>query len=154
MCLPAFVNKYNRATNENNNKTEVKTTKSDTFNLYVQFFKSLVDSGTAVSLCEIRDMINHEHEINIVNFEVKTFLTEHFQIQIQFCPSEWANESIFVFSSSIDLENVQKLRSLRALLNRATTHDHPRPVIILPPPPTTSHNFTPTTHDHPQPAII
>ena len=29
-------------------------------------------------------------------FEVKTFLTEHLQNQIQFCPSERANKSIFV----------------------------------------------------------
>ena len=58
-------------------------------------------------------MINDEHEINIVNSEVKTFLTERFQNQIQFCPSERANESIFVFWSSINLQYVvQKLRSL------------------------------------------
>ena len=42
-------------------------------------------------------MINDEHEINIVNFEVKTFLTEHFQKQIQVCLSEETNQSIFVF---------------------------------------------------------
>ena len=33
-------------------------------------------------------MMNDEHDINIVNSEVKTFLTERFQTQIQFCPSE------------------------------------------------------------------
>ena len=58
-------------------------------------------------------MINDEHEINIVNFEVKTFLTEHFQKQIQVCLSEETNQSIFVFSCSIKLQNiVQKLLSL------------------------------------------
>ena len=58
-------------------------------------------------------MMNDEHDINIVNSEVKTFLTERCQNQIQFCPSERANESIFVFSSSINLQYVaQKLRSL------------------------------------------
>ena len=76
VCLPAYVNKYDRATNENNDKTQVKSTKRDTFNLYVEFLKSIFDSGTAISLSEIRDMINDEHDINIVNSEVKTFLTE------------------------------------------------------------------------------
>ena len=42
-------------------------------------------------------MINDEHEINIVNSEVKTFLREHFQKQIQFCPSEQTNENVFGF---------------------------------------------------------
>ena len=97
--------------NENNNKTEVKTTKRDTFNLYVQFLKSVFDSGTAISFIEIKDIINNEHEKNIVNSEVKTFLEEHFQNQIQLCSSERANESIF-FSSIINSQNVlQKLRS-------------------------------------------
>ena len=50
VCLPAYVNKYsNRATNENNNKTEVKATKKRHFNLYLQFFKSVFDSGIALS---------------------------------------------------------------------------------------------------------
>ena len=68
--------------NENNDKAEVKTTKRDTFNLYVQFLKSVFDSGTAISFIEIKDIINNEHEKNIVNSEVKTFLEEHFQNQI------------------------------------------------------------------------
>ena len=59
----------------------------------------------------------------------------------------------------------------RALLNRATIHDRPRPAIILlpplttpfdqpqfhhyhPRPPTISHDFASTTHDHPRSAII
>ena len=59
VCLPASVNKYNRATNENNNKIEVKTTKGDTFNIYVQFLKNVLNSETAISLSEIRGMISN-----------------------------------------------------------------------------------------------
>lgn len=56
-------------------------------------------------------MINEEHEINIVNSEVKIFLAEYFQNEIQSCTSsDWATESTFVFRSSINLQNVvQKL---------------------------------------------
>ena len=54
-------------------------------------------------------MINNEHETHIVNFEVKTFLTEHVQNKIQYCPSERANESIFVFPSSINLEKLNEI---------------------------------------------
>lgn len=45
MKLPAYVNKYIRAINENNDKPEVKNTKRDTFNLFVQFLKNVSGSG-------------------------------------------------------------------------------------------------------------
>ena len=35
-----------------------------------------------------------------------------------------------------------------------TIRHQPQPAIILPPPPTTSHNFADTTHGHPRRAII
>ena len=58
-------------------------------------------------------MISGEHEINIFNFKVKSFMTEILQNRIQFYSSERANESIFVFSWSSNLQNVvQKLYSL------------------------------------------
>ena len=66
ICLTAYVNKYNRVTNENNNRTEVQTSKRGTFNLYVQFLKSVFDSGATISFSEIRNMINDKHKINIV----------------------------------------------------------------------------------------
>ena len=71
-CLIAYDNKYNRVKNENNNKTEIKTQKRGTFNLYVKFLKSIFDSGTAISLSEIRDLRNDKDKINIVNSEVMT----------------------------------------------------------------------------------
>lgn len=72
----------------------------------------MVDSGTTISLSKIRDTINNEHEINIVNIGGKTFLAEHFQKRLS---SDLQNGQInqfllFHFSSSISLENiVQKL---------------------------------------------
>ena len=55
-------------------------------------------------------MINDESNI--------TFLTEHFVEKIQLCPSERANESLFVFSSSICINDVVKrLRSLDTTKN-------------------------------------
>ena len=65
-------------------------------------------------------MINDESNINIINSEVKNFLTEHFAEKIQFCPPERANESLFVFSSSICINDVVKrLRSLDTTKNVA-----------------------------------
>ena len=72
-CLPAHVNKYNIVTNENNNKAEIKTTKRDIFSLYIHFLKSVFDKGTAISLSEIRDIINDEHEINTANSRLRHF---------------------------------------------------------------------------------
>ena len=88
MKLPAYVNKYFRAINENNDKPEVKNTKRDTFNLFVQFLKNVFGSGLlSLSLSEISDVINEEHETNIVNYEVKIFLAEYFQNEIPSCTS-------------------------------------------------------------------
>ena len=57
-------------------------------------------------------MKNDESNINIINIEVKSFLTEHFAEKIQFCPSKRANEPLFVFSSWICVNDVAKrLRS-------------------------------------------
>ena len=91
----------------------MKPTKRDTFILYIDFLQTISDVGTAISLSKIRDMINDESNINIINSEVKIFLTEHFAEKIQFCPSKRANESLFVFSSSVCVNDVGKrLRSL------------------------------------------
>ena len=115
-CLPSYINKYHRAKTNN----IIKPTKRDTFILYIDFLQTMFDAGTAISLSDIRDMINDESYINIINFEVKNFLTEHCPEEIQFCPSERANESLFVFSSSICINDVVKrLRFLETTKNVA-----------------------------------
>ena len=83
---------------------------------------AIFDAGTAISLSEIRDMINDESNkvINMINSEVKIFLTEHFAEKIQFCPYVRADKSLFVFSSSICINDVVKrLRSLDTTKNVA-----------------------------------
>ena len=65
-------------------------------------------------------MINDDSNIIIINSEVKNFLTEHFAEKIPFCPFDRANESLFVFSSSICINDVVKrLRSLDTTKNVA-----------------------------------
>ena len=65
-------------------------------------------------------MINDESNINIINSEVKIFLTEHFTEKILLCPSKRANESLFVFSSSICINDiVKRLRSFDTTKNVA-----------------------------------
>ena len=65
-------------------------------------------------------MINDESDINIIKSEVKFFLTKHFNEKTQFCPFEQANESLFVFSSSICINDVVKrLRFLDTTKNVA-----------------------------------
>ena len=59
------------------------------------------------------------------------------------------NQSSFLFVSLFNNSSSRSQRNcLRwALLNHATIHNHPRPAIILPSPPTTSHSFASSTHD-------
>ena len=60
-------------------------------------------------------MINDLEDISINNSEVKNFLIESMGEDVQFCPSTRSNESLFVISSEISLQDVVKiLRSLDA----------------------------------------
>ena len=82
--------------------------------------QAIFNAGTAISLSEIRDTINDESNMNIINPEVKIVLTEHFAEKIQFCPSERANEPLFVFSSLICANDVvERLHSLDTTKNVA-----------------------------------
>ena len=82
--------------------------------------QAIFNAGIAISLSEIRDTINDESNMNIINSKVKIVLTEHFAEKIQFCPSERANEPLFVFSSLICANDVvERLHSLDTTKNVA-----------------------------------
>ena len=87
-CLPSYINKYHRANTKKETSNIIKPTKRDTFILCIDFLQTIFDAGSAISLSKIRDKINDESNINIVNSEVKNYLTEHFAEKVQFCPSE------------------------------------------------------------------
>ena len=119
-CLPSYINKYHPVKRKKKTSNIIKPTKRDTFILYTNFLQTIFDAGTAISLSEIRGMINDESNINIIKSEVKIFLTKHFAEKIQFCPFEQANESLFVFSYSICINDVVKrLRFLDTTKNIA-----------------------------------
>ena len=91
------------------------TTKRDVFNRHIKFIKDIIDQGSGISLSDIRDMINDLEDININNSEVKNFLIESMVEEIQFCPCTCSNESLFVISSEINIQDVVKiLRSIDA----------------------------------------
>ena len=72
-CLPSYINKYYRAKTKKESSNIIKPTKRGTFILYIDFLQTVFDAGTAISLSEIKDMINDESTINIINSEVKNF---------------------------------------------------------------------------------
>ena len=72
-CLPLYINKYHRAKTKIETSNIIKPTKRDTFILYIDFLQTIFDAGTAISLSEIRDLINDESNINIINSEVNFF---------------------------------------------------------------------------------
>ena len=77
----------------------VRVTKKKIFERYINFIRDVIESGSGISLNDIRDMINGKETIFITNSEVKTYLTETFGSEIQFTPSEQKYESHMVFSS-------------------------------------------------------
>ena len=91
----------------------VRVTKKKIFERYINFIRDVIESGSGISLNDIRDMINDKETIFITNSEVKTYLTETFESEIQFAPSERKKESHMVFSSSTSTDDVMKrLRSI------------------------------------------
>ena len=76
----------------------IRVTKKKTVERYINFIRNVIESGSGISLNDIRD-INGKETIFITNSEVKTYLTETFGSEIQFPPSEQKYKSHMVFSS-------------------------------------------------------
>ena len=122
-CLSGCILKYQRLKSTASKSNSQKTRKRDVFNKYLQFIKDVViDRGSAISLSQIRGMVNEKDDINIHNVEVKDFLENAFENIIQFCSSARLNESLFLFSSTISIQDVvKKLRSVNATRDGAKT---------------------------------
>ena len=106
-CLSAYIQKYKRAISVKESGP-IRVTKKKIFERYINFIRDPIESGSGISLNDIRDMINDKETIFITNSEVKTYLTETFGSEIQFAPSERKNESHMVFSSSTSIDDVIK----------------------------------------------
>ena len=76
----------------------IRVTKKKTVERYINFIRNVIESGSGISLNDIRD-INGKETIFITNSEVKTYLTETFGSEIQFTLSEQKYKSHMVFSS-------------------------------------------------------
>ena len=95
-------------------KTVLKQPKKrDIFSNYITFLKTIIENGNGISLSELRDMLNENENVLFNNSELKSFISDSFGDNIQFCSSEQQNESMFVFSSKVNIQDViDKLRSL------------------------------------------
>ena len=73
--------------------------------------EGLLKNGYGISLSGIRELINDKNGENFLsNKEIKLSLVESFCSSIQFCPSELKNESLMVFSSEIELQDIVNKR--------------------------------------------
>ena len=80
---------------------------------YITFIKTIIKNGNGISLSELRDMLDENENVLFNNSESKSFITDSFGDNIQFCCSERQNESMLVFSSKVNIQDViDKLRSL------------------------------------------
>ena len=69
--------------------------------------EGLLKNGYGISLSEILELINDKNGENFLsNKEIKLFLVESFGSSIQFCLPERQNESLMVFSSEIELQDI------------------------------------------------
>ena len=98
VCLSACIQKQKRVISVKESGP-IRVTKKKTVERYINFIRNVIESGSGISLNDIRGMINGKETIFITNSEVKTYLTETFGSEIQFTPSEQKYESHMVFSS-------------------------------------------------------
>ena len=111
-CYSNYIRKWNTeiSASENNNNSLPSETlvelKKNVFGKYIGIIGSSIQKGRGLSLSDIRDMINNENKLNFRNSEIKTFLVEAFGEEIKFCDPERKNQSQFVFSSSVKVEDV------------------------------------------------
>ena len=80
--------------------------KRNFYKKYTQFIGDIIAHGNGISLTDIREHINSIENIDLKNNELKTFLLESFGDEIQFCNPVKQNESLIVYSSSVDIQDV------------------------------------------------
>ena len=78
--------------------------KRNVYKKYTQFIGDIIVH--VISLTDIREHINSIENIDLKNNELKTFLLESFGDEIQFCNPVKQNESLIVYSSSVDIQDV------------------------------------------------
>ena len=120
-CISGYKLKYKQS--KNDEKTTVsKTPKRILFQRHISFFKEILNKGNGICLSEIRDIINGKEDAVFTNSEIKSFLNDFLGAEIQFCQSPRKNESMFVFPSSITMEDVMnKVRNLSNIQTAAKT---------------------------------
>ena len=98
VCLVSYLQKYFRAT-ATHKPNRKYSNKRCLFLAEVRTINDLITKGIGIPLSDIRDLINEKYGEEIIsNKEVKLFMMEHFQDDIQFCQSEQRNESLLAFS--------------------------------------------------------
>ena len=130
-CFPNYIAKYNTAKAESENPKSKETVKGkrETFKTYVELITKILNQGRGIAISDVRDMINNDNpETDMKKNELKAFLEEEFQTNIQFCLSDSKNKSQFVYSSSVSVNDaINKVRSLDCVKNAA---EHIRKVLL------------------------
>ena len=130
-CFPNYIAKYNTAKAESENPKSKETVKGkgETFKTYVELITKILNQGRGIAISDVRDMTNNDNpETDMKKNELKAFLEEEFQTNIQFCLSDSKNKSQFVYSSSFSVNDaINKVRSLDCVKNAA---EHIRKVLL------------------------
>ena len=95
-CFPNQYAKYNtaKAESENIKSKEAVKAKRESFKTYVELITKILNQGRGIAISDIRDMINSGNpEIDMKNNELKAFLEEGFQTNLQFCLSDSKKKS-------------------------------------------------------------
>ena len=123
-CYLDYEYKWKKATKEKDLERQHSTvpplTNRDIFKRHMKTIKTVLNQGRGLSLSEIRDMVNSEENSNLVNKDIKCFLIEESGEKIKFSESNKKNESHFVFSAEINIEDViNSLRNINVVKSAA-----------------------------------
>ena len=111
ICISGY--KVKLKNNMDDKLVSKQSKKRDIFFKIYYIYKNYIENGYGVSLSELRDMLNQNEKVVFNKSEIKLLITEVFGDSIQMCYSERKSESMFMYSSKIDIQDViDKLRSL------------------------------------------
>lgn len=118
-CMKNYLLKYDRARQEG--KTHLGNKQSPKFEAFLRVktqLDAILDSGCGFTLSDVRDLIQDSDGLTVKNCEVKKFLLQVYDEQIQFCPSVRKYEPLLVFSSDLSRDDLA-----RVIRSRNTVRD-------------------------------
>ena len=120
-CYKSYLRQHESLLKTSSTKNEEQSiSQHDKFTKYIPFITAVVEKGHGISLSEIRTLCADDG-FEISNKYIKMYLIDEFGDTIQFLESHRKNESQFVFSANINVNDVVNILHSQDTITDAAT---------------------------------